>query len=117
MGRATDPTSASGSDRPTVLVTGASGLIGSRLVHALAPDHRVVAMVREHPGETHPASSVYVPVDLTSDESTNRVMRGLVDQCGEALASVVHLTAYYDFTGAPSPLCQEWACSGWARSQ
>jgi nucleoside-diphosphate-sugar epimerase len=82
------------SSGPTVLVTGASGLIGSRLVHELGRDHRVVAMDRLDPGEEHPGPSIHVPVDLTCDESTEDAVRRVTAQCGgDEVASVIHLAA------------------------
>lgn len=104
-----------GTNRPNVLVTGASGLIGSRLVRALSPDHRIIAMDLQEPREALPESACFLPVDLTSEEGTERAVREATAICGDEVASAIHLAAHYDFTGAPSPLYRDLTIEGTRR--
>jgi len=43
-------------------------------------------------------------VDLTIDESVQRGLQAICELHGNRLVSVIHLAAYYEFSGAPSPL-------------
>ena len=54
-------------------------------------------------------------MDLTSDESLRRGLQAIRDLHGNRLASVIHLAAYYDFSGAPSPLYDQVTVGGTAR--
>ena len=45
---------------PVVLVTGASGLIGVRTAHALAPEYSVVGLDIEEPPDTFPEGAFFV---------------------------------------------------------
>lgn len=99
------------SDRPVVLVTGASGWIGSALTRALQQRYRAVALDRR-PGEEAEASFVF---DLGSDDSVELALRKVRDRFGMRIASVVHLAAYFDFTGKESPLYDKVNVEGTAR--
>jgi len=102
-------------ERPLVLVTGASGLIGTRVARSLIPDHRVVGLDVAEPPETFPEGADFVECDLTSDEKTRRAVQSVVDRHGGTIASVIHLAAYYDFSGEPSPLYDELTVQGTRR--
>lgn len=94
-----------------VLVTGSSGLIGSALVRRLADNHRVIGFDRE--GAPHPPPQAEcVCVDLTSDESVRAGLDRVRHGYGERIASVIHLAAYYDFSGEPSPKYDEITVRG-----
>jgi nucleoside-diphosphate-sugar epimerase len=102
------------SGRDVVIVTGGSGMIGSAVVRRLAEEFTVVGFDREGPPYPPPEAEC-VCVDLTSDESVraalDRVRRGY----GDDIASVVHLAAYYDFSGEPSPKLEEVTVRGTGR--
>src|SRR5919197_5606421 len=96
------------------MVTGSGGLIGSAGFTRLAEQFRVVGFDKE--GRPHPPPvAECVCVDVTSDESVRdgleRVRRGY----GDRIASVIHLAAYYDFSGEPSPLYEEITVQGTER--
>lgn len=91
------------SSKENVLVTGSSGLLGSAVVRALAGRFNVIGYDREGPPYP-PADADCVFVDLTSDESVQNAFTHVRQDYGTRLASVVHLAAYYDFSGAPSAL-------------
>jgi nucleoside-diphosphate-sugar epimerase len=101
-------------ERPLVLVTGSSGLIGSRLLARLAADCRVVGLDVKPP-EDAIENADFVECDLTETESVNASLRGVRNQYGSDVASVVHLAAYYDFAGEPSPLYDELTVEGTRR--
>lgn len=93
-------------DTGTVIVTGASGLIGAAACLRLAGEFRVVAFDRA--GPPHPPPGIEtVEVDLTSDESVADGFRQVRGRHGPRIASVLHFAAYYDFTGRPSPRYDE----------
>lgn len=102
------------STSPLVLVTGCSGLIGNRLARALASDHRVVGLDLEEPTD-RPAGVHFIECDLTSQESVRRALDRVRAEHGTRVASVVHLAAYYDFSGEPSPLYEELTVEGTRR--
>lgn len=86
---------------PTVLVTGSSGLIGAAVCNRFGRRFSVVGFDRYGPPHP-PPSAECVCVDLTSDESVKEAFARVRAGYGERIASVIHLAAYYDFSGAPS---------------
>jgi nucleoside-diphosphate-sugar epimerase len=97
-----------------VIVTGSSGFIGSALVRHFAPSFRVIGFDRE--GWPHPPPQAEcIGVDLTSDETVSAAFERVRYAYGRRIASVIHLAAYYDFSGDPSPLYDEITVRGTAR--
>jgi nucleoside-diphosphate-sugar epimerase len=102
------------SEREIVLITGSSGMIGKAVGARLAGAYRVVGFDR--PGGPKPPESVEaVDVEMTSDESVRAGLRQIHDRHGGNIASVIHLAAYYDFSGEPSPLYEQVTVQGTAR--
>jgi nucleoside-diphosphate-sugar epimerase len=91
-------------DRPRIVITGASGFLGRRLVRRLRADHDVVALDRRPQAESgvdeHP-NVRWIQLDLADAEAVDEAF-GEVRAAGGARA-VVHLAAYYDFTGEEHP--------------
>lgn len=87
-------------DKPLVLVTGSGGKIGSALVERLGDAYHVVGLERDNEG----AVCETITCDLSSDASVHEALKTLAERHGRAVAAVVHLAAYYDFTGETSPL-------------
>ena len=88
------------SAKPFVLITGAAGDIGSTLTRALRDRYQIIALDRSH-SDTADFSYTF---DLTKRDSVQLALRDVADAHGHALAVVVHLAAYFDFTGEHSPL-------------
>jgi len=87
------------SPRPTIVLTGASGFLGRRLVRTLATTFRVVAIDRQprsDAGFDNDPNIVWHRIDLADPPSVARVFGEIRDH-GGALA-VIHLAAYYNFT-------------------
>ncbi|MEX0820136.1 MAG: NAD(P)-dependent oxidoreductase, partial [Pirellulaceae bacterium] len=101
-------------DKPVLAITGASGLIGTRLVEAFADEYAVVALDIE-PLPIERAGVAWIRCDLTDDESVTDALDRLKDEHGGNIASVIHLAAYYDFSGEPSPLYDELTVNGTRR--
>jgi nucleoside-diphosphate-sugar epimerase len=99
---------------PVVLVTGSSGLIGSALCVRLMERFEVIGFDR--PGEPHPPAGVDpIDVDLTSDASVAEAFRQVHERHGREIAAVIHLAAYYDFSGKPSPMYEQVTVAGTGR--
>ena len=99
---------------PIVIVTGSSGLIGSAVVKRVASSSRVIGFDRE--GDPNPPTEAEcVCVDVTSDESVRDGLSRVRYAYGDHIASVIHLAAYYDFSGEPSPKYEEITVRGTER--
>ena len=94
--------------RPVVLVTGAAGNLGRSVAAALADGYRIVGLDRQARASAEkegPEGSYQIlAVDLGSDESVAAALQSFRDAYGARIASVVHLAAYFDFTGEDNPL-------------
>lgn len=99
-------------DRELIIVTGSSGLIGGSAVERLAKRYRIVRFAR-HPEPDAPGHAY--EVDLTDDASISAGLDAVADDLGRRIASVIHLAAYYDFSGEPSPLYREVTVEGTRR--
>ncbi len=97
-----------------ILITGSSGLIGSGLCDRLAKQFHVVGFDREG-GPQPPKPVEWVAVDMTSDESVQHGLHVVRTRHGSRLASVIHLAAFFDFSGEPSPLYAEVTVRGTQR--
>ena len=89
---------------PRIVVTGASGFLGRRLVGALLARARVVGIDRL------PRAEAYVPrhenlawhqIDLGDAAAVEETFAEI--RAGGRVDAVVHLAAYYDFTGDEDP--------------
>jgi DNA ligase D-like protein (predicted polymerase) len=56
-----------------------------------------------------------IPCDLTSEQSVAEAIGRVLRDFPEPLASVIHLAAYYDFSGEPSPLYEQITVRGTER--
>lgn len=102
-------------EKNIVLITGASGRIGSAVMQRLTGRFSdVVGLDRKAPSPP-PPDCVHIPVDITSDESLREGLRILREHHGTHIAAVVHLAAYYDFLGKPSPKYDEITVEGTRR--
>ena len=99
---------------PTVLITGASGMLGGALAARLESDYTLVGLdVTDPPADT-PLDTVHY-MDVTSDMSVREALELVRDEHGERIAAVVHLAAYYDFSGEESPAYEEVTVQGTRR--
>src|SRR5688500_18643893 len=100
--------------KPVVLVTGSSGYIGAALCRRLLKQYTVVGFDRPG-GAEPPRGDETIDCDLSSDASVASACFEMRRRAGTVIASVVHLAAYYDFSGEPSPLYDEITVRGTAR--
>jgi nucleoside-diphosphate-sugar epimerase len=101
--------------KPVILITGSEGLIGDALVHALSHDYHTVGFDIARPPHKDPDELDFIDCDLTDNASVNRALGELGRCAGRHIASVVHLAAYYDFSGNPSPLYRKLTIEGTQR--
>lgn len=100
--------------KPLILITGSSGLIGRKLSHHFSERFTVVGLDRE--GPPYPPEMVHwLFVDLSSDESVQNAMHIVETRYGGKIVSVLHLAAYYDFSGKPSDLYDKITVRGTER--
>ena len=98
-----------------ILVTGSNGRIGSAVMQRLSKHFgNVVGFDLKAPAQP-PAGCTRIPVDITSDQSVTEGLGILREHHGERVAAVVHLAAYYDFLGKPSPKYDEVTVNGTKR--
>lgn len=100
--------------RETILVTGSSGFIGRRLVERFAEQYEVVGLDIAPPDDLPPHAS-FIRMDLTSDQSVADAIMQVRHDRGQHVVSVLHLAAYYDFSGDPSDKYQAITIKGTGR--
>ena len=100
------------SAQPVVLVTGSEGLIGEAVARRLIGRYHVVGTDRQAPYE---GKEDFVGMDLGEDDAVRRGLAEVGERFGRRIASVVHLAAYYDFTGEDSPLYKDVTVEGTRR--
>jgi nucleoside-diphosphate-sugar epimerase/uncharacterized membrane protein len=98
------------SEKPIVLITGSEGRIGKAIAAELAEAYTVVGFERECKDDSN-----CISVDITSDEAMDEACRQLRARYGGRIASVIHLAAFYDFSGEPNPLYEKVNVHGTAR--
>lgn len=89
--------------KPLVIITGAAGNLGQILAQALGNEYRIIGLDRSTAESVH----ANYTVDVTSADSVNDAFEQLAREHGRHTAAVIHLAAYFDFTGKESPLYQK----------
>lgn len=84
------------------------------MARRLSAQYAVVGFDRRAPSHP-PPSAECIYVDLTSDASLRRGLETVRELHGNTLASVMHLAAHYDFSGAPSALYEKITVGGTGR--
>jgi len=102
-------------ERKIVLVTGSNGHIGTAVMRRLTGRFSdVVGFDRKSPSPP-PPDCTNIPVDIASEQSVHEGLRILREHHGTHIAAVIHLAAYYDFLGKPSPKYDEITVEGTRR--
>jgi nucleoside-diphosphate-sugar epimerase len=86
--------------KPIVLITGAAGNIGRTLAANLAGEYAVVGL--DQPGRS--ADFPLLTADFGDERSLNWAIAEFRRRFGGRIASVLHLVAYFDFTGKENEL-------------
>lgn len=90
-------------EQETVVITGSSGLVGSALRRRVGDQYDLIGMDRP-PKDYHDPDVRFVGIDLSEDESVRTAMEHLSGLGVHHIAAVVHLAAFYDFSGAENAL-------------
>src|SRR5680860_1349579 len=102
-------------DDGIIIVTGSNGRIGDAVMRRFAGRFDHVIGFDRKADNPPPPGCVYVPVDITSDDSVREGLKAIREHHGSRVASFVHLAAYYDFLGEPSPQYEEITVRGTGR--
>lgn len=84
--------------KQVIIVTGACGRIGAAVCRRFADKYRVVGLELLNAFYAS-ASEELVPCDLGSEESVHQAMAHIKNFYGTKIAAVIHLAAYYSFSG------------------
>jgi nucleoside-diphosphate-sugar epimerase len=97
-----------------ILITGSSGLIGSAVIKRLADRFRLVGFDQGTPPHPPPEAEC-VNVDLAEPDGVRNGLDRVRYAYEKRIASVIHLAAYYDFSGEPSPKYDQITIQGTQR--
>lgn len=103
---------AASQSQDVVVITGSNGFIGTALINRLAGQYRLIGMDRA--GRPPPAAE-FIAIDLTSNRAVEAAFRRVSKAYGTRVASVIHLAAYFDLSGEPSPLYERITVRGTER--
>ena len=87
--------------KPIILITGAAGKLGRTLTSSLQDSFTIVGLDRK---ASAAAGLEVFAADFSSADSIELALYRVRQKFGNALASVFHLVAYFDFTNADNPL-------------
>lgn len=99
----------------TLIITGSSGLIGSSLIDRVGESYWEMGFDREGPPHPPPSTEQIIACDLSSDRSVSAAIDEVRQLGCTHIASVIHLAAYYSFSGNPSPLYEQVTVRGTER--
>lgn len=97
--------------KPIIVITGSAGNLGRSIGVAFSNDFQIVGLDRSENDATVPTFKV----DFASDASVELALQNLRDSFGSRIASVIHLVAYFDFSGEDHPLYQSVNVNGTRR--
>ena len=101
-------------EKEVVIVTGSSGRIGTRVIERLKSEYQPIGM--DFIGKTSPYPEMeFVFVDLSSDASVKCAFDRVRHAYGNKISSIVHLAAFYSFTGANLNLYEQITVQGTRR--
>ncbi|CAE6509148.1 Nucleoside-diphosphate-sugar epimerase [Nitrosomonas nitrosa] len=94
--------------KPLIVITGASGNIGSTLCEVLKKNYHVIGL------DIKPCEKAddNVNCDLACEDSIESALNNIRVRYGQKIAAIIHLAAYFDFTGASNPLYQRITVEG-----
>ncbi|MGB5549679.1 MAG: NAD-dependent epimerase/dehydratase family protein, partial [Thermoanaerobaculia bacterium] len=99
--------------KPIVAITGASGFLGRRVLDLLKSQYRLIAIDLRSQSESgvpkHPNISWH-QFDICNENALEAVCSEVKN--GDKLHSVIHLAAYYDFSGEDHPEYQRTNLDG-----
>lgn len=99
-------------EKGLVFITGCNGRIGSAVMQRLTGRYSDVVGLDRNAPTPPPPGCVRIAADIGSEESMREALRILRDHHGTHITSVIHLAAYYDFLGKPSPLYEQITVGG-----
>lgn len=98
------------STKPVVLITGSEGRLGRAIAAVLGDRYTVVGFERKC-GQTPDC----IETDITAADALAAACESLRARHGSHLAAVIHLAAFYDFSGAEDPRYDEVNVQGTRR--
>lgn len=101
-------------EKEVILVTGSAGRIGAAVCKRLGEKYRIVGfeLVKALYAS---ANEELVPMDISSDESVLQAMTHIRNFYGNKIAAVIHLAAYYSFSGEHPELYDKITVEGTRR--
>lgn len=96
-----------------IVLTGSTGLIGRAVSRELHEDYTIVGLDICKPDSPYLNDWYYT--DFTDTDSVISSFQTIRSKYGKRLHSVVHMVAYYDFSGKESPLYEELTVNGTKR--
>lgn len=100
-------------DREVILITGCSGRIGFRVAERFANDFNIAGFDLILAG--HLPDVNFMLVDMASDAGVKEGLKRVKEEYGGKIASVIHLAAYYNFTGGGEALYDRITVQGTRR--
>ncbi|MXP41390.1 NAD-dependent epimerase/dehydratase family protein [Altererythrobacter soli] len=94
--------------KPLVLITGAGGNLGRSIGTALSREYTVAGLDRSAASEPFPI----IEAELTSGEAITAALAQIREEHGTRIASVIHLAAFFDFSGEEHPLYRKLNVEG-----
>jgi nucleoside-diphosphate-sugar epimerase/uncharacterized membrane protein len=99
----------------TLIITGSSGRIGTSFIERVGESYTEMGFDREGPPHPPPDTEHIIACDLGSDESVWTALDQVRRLGHRRIASIIHLAAYYSFSGEPSPLYEQVTVGGTER--